>query len=73
MNTTSPVQLCRFEEPQVISCEMTEGHSVSEKVFLQCPLVVVESVLLLFEMLLDETSPVVVEVLKDKSLFERGL
>jgi len=52
---------------------MTEGHSVSEKVFLQCPLVVVESVLLLFEMLLDETSPVVVEVLKDKSLFERGL
>jgi hypothetical protein len=52
---------------------MTEGHGVSEKIFLQCPLVVVESVFFLFEMLLNETSPVVVEVLKYKSLLQRGL
>lgn len=52
---------------------MTEGHGVPEKVFLQGSLVVVQGVFLLFEVLLDETSPVVVEVFKDKGLFQGGL
>jgi hypothetical protein len=52
---------------------MTKGHGVSEKVFFQGSLVVVKSVLLLFQVLLNETSPVVVEVLKDKSLVQWGL
>ena len=73
MNTTSPVQLGRFKEPEVKSGKMTEGHGVPEKVFLQCSLVVVQGVFLLFEVLLDETSPVVVEVFKDKGLFQGGL
>ena len=47
---------------------MTERHGVSEKVFFQGSLVVVKSVLLLFQVLFDKSSPVVVEVLKDKSL-----
>ena len=47
---------------------MTEGHGVPEKVFLQCSLVIVQGVFLLFEVLLDETSPVVVEVFKDTVL-----
>lgn len=73
MNTTTPVQLSRFKEPQVISGEMTKGHGVSEKVFFQGSLVVVKSVLFFFQVLLNETSPVVVEVLKDKSLVQWGL
>jgi hypothetical protein len=52
---------------------MTEGHGVSKKVFFQGSLVVVKSVLLFFQVLLNETSPVVIEVLKDKSLVQRGL
>jgi len=52
---------------------MTEGHGVSEKVFFQGSLVVVKSVLFFFQVLLNETSPVVVEVLKDKSLVQWGL
>ncbi len=52
---------------------MTEGHSVPEEVLLQRALVVVQCIFLLFEVLLDKASPVVIEVLKDKSLFQRGL
>ena len=73
MNSTSPVQLCWFEEPEVKTSKMAEWHSVPKKVFLQCSLMIVQGILLFFEVLLNETSPVVIEMLKDKSFFQWGL
>jgi hypothetical protein len=52
---------------------MAEWHSVPKKVFLQCSLMIVQGILLFFEVLLNETSPVVIEMLKDKSFFQWGL
>ena len=41
---------------------MAERHCVAEEVFLKCALLLIESVLLLFQMLLDKNLPVVIEV-----------
>jgi hypothetical protein len=48
---------------------VTEGHGVPEEVLLQRPLMVIQCILLLFEVLLYKASSVVIKVLKDKSLF----
>jgi hypothetical protein len=50
---------------------MAEGHGVPEQILLECPTLLVEGLLLLFDVLLDESTPVVIKVLEYKGIFVR--
>ena len=71
VNPTSAVKLGGLQQPQVETGEVTERHRVPKEVLFQCPLLLVECLFLLFNMLFDEASPVVVEVLENKGLLVR--
>jgi hypothetical protein len=68
VDSSPSVQLRRLQQPQVESSEVTERHAVPEEVLLQCPLLLIKSLFLLFDVLLYQASAVVVEVLEDESL-----
>ena len=71
MDAAATVKLGRLEEPEVVASKVAEGHGVAEEVLLECALVL--CLALLFEMLLNEPAPVVVEVLEYKRLVGRVL
>jgi len=47
---------------------MAEGHRIPEQILLECPTLLVECLLLLLDVLLDESSPVVIKVLEYEGL-----
>lgn len=51
-----------------MTCEVTEGHCVSEEVLLQSALLLVKCRLLFLDVLLDKTFTIVIEVLENKCL-----
>lgn len=66
MNTSTSVQLSRFKEPQIETSKVTEGHSVPEEVLFECSFLIIESVLLFFEMLFNKPFSIIVEMLKNE-------
>ena len=68
MNASSAIQFGRLQEPEVVTCEMAEGHRVPKEVLFEGTLMVIKGILLLFKMLLYKSLPIVVKVLKDKGL-----
>ena len=51
-----------------MTCEVTEGHCVSEEVLLQSALLLVKCSLLFLDVLLDKTFTIVIEVLENECL-----
>lgn len=68
MDSSPSVQLCRLQQPEVEPSEVTERHAVPEEVLLQCTLLLIKCLFLLFDVLLYQAAAVVVEVLEDESL-----
>jgi len=78
MDASPTVELGWLQQPQVVPCVMAEGHRVLEDVLLQGLTSQVLGLFLLFDVLLDQATLVVVEVLEDKLLvqgvfLEKGL
>ena len=71
MDSSPSVQLRRLQQPEVEPSKVTERHAVPEKVLLQCSLLLIKCLFLLFDMLLYQAAAVVVEVLEDESIFVR--
>lgn len=68
VDSSPSVQLCRLQQPEVEPSEVTEWHAVPEEVLLQCTLLLIKCLFLLFDVLLYQAAAVVVEVLEDESL-----
>ena len=71
MDTLASVELCGFEQPEIISTKMAKGHSILEQVFAEDHIVVINFLLnylqflpLLLLMLLYQIPFVLVEVLE---------
>lgn len=73
MNPAASVQLSRLKEPQVKSGKMTERHGVPKEILFQRTFLIVQSIFFFFEVLFDETSPVVIEVFEYEGLVQRRL
>jgi hypothetical protein len=71
MNATSSVQFRRLQQPEIETGEVTKRHRVAEVVFLK-KLALLLSLFFLLQVLLDQSSPIVVEMLKDKCLVQRA-
>ena len=73
MDSSSAIQLCRLNQPQIKSCKVTERHCQSEKVLLERPCLIVKRLLLLLKMLFYKAFLVVIEVLEYEGLVSRDL
>jgi hypothetical protein len=71
VDPSASVQLRRLQQPQVKTREMTERHRIPKEVLLQHALLLVKCLLLLLDVLLNQSPPVVVEMLEYKRLLIR--
>ena len=69
MDAAATVELGWLQEPQVEAGEVTERHGIPEEILFQYSLLLIKSFLLFFDMLLDQSSTVIIEMLKDKCFF----
>jgi hypothetical protein len=72
MDAPSSIEFSWLQQPKIVATEMTEGHCVPKKILFEIALILVLCFLFFFDVLFDESSLIVIEVLENK-LFIQGI